>query len=236
MLYSVHAVFGVCFTPCMLYSVYPILGANSWSWHGEIQRDDLTLYHAMMVELWTREREMGDEDEYDVEDYELIWAIRGTTCLIRLGWPCIGVITGRIGTRTCCIRDGTLSRTRNSLKSQFLTVISPVPFHLFLSCPQFYHHLRIRSYVIPLYLSMPQSRVDTEYSIYRLLHTLEYCMHCVLHHPKIDCLLLPASLISQLTMLYSILYICTIPSQPMNRVSAPVTPPSGTTASRLSVS
>ena len=53
-------------------------------------------------------------------------------------------------------------------------------------------------------------------------------MHCVLHHPKIDCLPLPASLISQQTMLYSILYICTITSQPMNRVSAPVAPPSRT--------
>jgi len=34
----------------------------------EIERDDLTLCSAMMVELWTRKREMGDEDENDVED------------------------------------------------------------------------------------------------------------------------------------------------------------------------
>jgi len=39
---QVYAVLGVCCTPCMLYSVYAGLGVNSWSWHGEIERDDLT--------------------------------------------------------------------------------------------------------------------------------------------------------------------------------------------------
>ena len=50
MLYSVYAVLGVCCTRCMLYSVYAALGVNSWSWHGEIARDDLTLCSVMMVE------------------------------------------------------------------------------------------------------------------------------------------------------------------------------------------
>jgi len=45
-----------------------------------------------------------------------------------------------------------------------------------------YHHLRTRSWVIPIYISMQWSWIHTEYSIHR-----------VLHHPKIDCLLLPAS-------------------------------------------
>jgi len=44
---------GGCCTRCMLYSV---------STHDhdreEIERDDLTLCSAMMVELWTRKREM----------------------------------------------------------------------------------------------------------------------------------------------------------------------------------
>jgi len=57
-----------CRTQCMLYSVYAVLGVNSWSCHGEIERDDLTLCPAMMVEMWMRKREMGDEDENDVED------------------------------------------------------------------------------------------------------------------------------------------------------------------------
>jgi len=37
--------------------------------HGmERERDDLTLCSAMMGELWTRKREMGDGNENDVED------------------------------------------------------------------------------------------------------------------------------------------------------------------------
>ena len=46
---------------------------------------------------------------------------------------------------------------------------------------------------------MPWSRVNTEYSINRVQHTpskayTEYCIHNILHHPKIDCLPPPASL------------------------------------------
>jgi len=33
-----------------------------------MERDDLTLCYLMMVELWTRKREMGDEDENNVEN------------------------------------------------------------------------------------------------------------------------------------------------------------------------
>jgi hypothetical protein len=40
----------------------------------------------MMVEFWTRNRPMGDEDEDEdennVEDYKQISEIRGTTCVI----------------------------------------------------------------------------------------------------------------------------------------------------------
>ena len=42
MQYSAYAVLGVWCTRCMLYSVNAVLGVNSWSWHGEIVRDDLT--------------------------------------------------------------------------------------------------------------------------------------------------------------------------------------------------
>jgi len=48
--------------------VYAVLSVNSRSWHREIERDELTLCSAMMVELWMRKREMEDEDENDVED------------------------------------------------------------------------------------------------------------------------------------------------------------------------
>ena len=48
--------------------MYAVLSVNSRSWHREIQRDDLTLSSAMMVELWMTIREMGEEDENDMED------------------------------------------------------------------------------------------------------------------------------------------------------------------------
>ena len=77
--------------------------------------------------------------------YERISEVRGTTCLIGLGIPRIGVSMRRIGTRTCLIGDGELTRTRNSRKSQFLMMISPISSDLSLSCAQLYHHLRTRS-------------------------------------------------------------------------------------------
>jgi hypothetical protein len=57
-----------CCNWCTLYSVYAILGGNTWSWHGERERDDLTMCSVMIVVMWTRKREMGDDDENDGED------------------------------------------------------------------------------------------------------------------------------------------------------------------------
>ena len=61
-------------------------------------------------------------------------------------------------------------------------MISPISSDLSLSCAQLYHHLRTRSNVIPLYLSVPWSSLNTEYSV-----------HQVQHHPMIDSLPRPAS-------------------------------------------
>jgi len=133
MLYSLYAVLSVYCTWCKL-----VLGVNLWSWHGEIVRDDLILCSAMRVELWTRKREMGNDDENDVEDmseYEksglrLAWLVWGT--------PRICGITHLIGTRTCRIGDGKMSCTRNSLMSQFIIKISPISSHISPSRLQLY--------------------------------------------------------------------------------------------------
>jgi len=63
-----HTIIGACCTQCMMYSAFAVLGVNSWSWHGEIQRHDLNLCPAMMIELWMTKREMGDEDVNHVQD------------------------------------------------------------------------------------------------------------------------------------------------------------------------
>ena len=65
MLDSVYAVLAVCCTQCMLNSVYAVLRVNPWSWHGEIERDDLTSYFYVMPQLRTRKKEMwGDGTNY----------------------------------------------------------------------------------------------------------------------------------------------------------------------------
>jgi len=140
----------------------------------------------MMEELWTRKREMVDKYEHDVADYERMWDIMGTTCLIGFRTPHIVVITRGIGTRTWCNGDGKLTRTQNSLKSQFLMMISRIPSHLCHACPQLYHHRSTQSYLIALYLSMPWSRANSEYCIHRVQHTpntayTEHSLHRVQH-------------------------------------------------------
>jgi len=85
------------------------------------------------------------QDNGEVMEHFPFREIRGTTCLIRLRRPRIGVITRQIGTRTCHIRDGKLTRTRNSLNSQFLMIVCPISSDLSPFCPQLYHHLRTRS-------------------------------------------------------------------------------------------
>jgi len=134
MLYSVYAVLGVCNTRCPLMIM---TWRDREEWLNFVFCDDCRVVDE-------KERYGGWRWEW-WGGYERIWVIRGTTCRIGLGWPRIGVITGRIGTRTCYIGDGKLTRTWTYLKSPFLMMISPIPSHLSLSCPQFYHHLRTQS-------------------------------------------------------------------------------------------
>jgi len=210
MLYSVYAVLGVCCTRCVLYSVYvvlgvcyTVLGVNSWSWHGEIERDDLTWFSTMMVELMTRKREM-----------RTMWRIWADMRHQGYNLP---PLVWRTSNRCNYTPDQGWwidSHTKFS-KSQFLMMFCAIASHL--SRPHLSRHLRTSSAVIHLYLSMPWSRVNTEYSIHRIQHTpstayTEYCEHCVLHHLMIDSLPLPTSLSSELTLLYSIPNIPTIRS------------------------
>jgi len=137
----------------MLHSVYAVLGVNWWSWHGEIQRDELNLCFAMMVELRMQKGNGWWRWEHYV-DYKQIWDIRGTTLPIRFRRPNVSVLTCHIRSATCHIRKGKLTCTQNSRKSQFLTIISPISSHLSHSCPQLYYYLSMQTEVIPLYLSI----------------------------------------------------------------------------------
>jgi len=57
--------------------------------------------------------------------YARIWEMRGTTCQIQLGIPDVSVITRPIGTRTCHIGDGKLTRRRHSPSSSFSCWFAP---------------------------------------------------------------------------------------------------------------
>ena len=43
----------------MLHPVYTMFSVYSHSLHGEMERDDFTLYFAVMLELWTSKRDGG---------------------------------------------------------------------------------------------------------------------------------------------------------------------------------
>jgi len=155
MLYLVYAVLGVCCTLCILYSVYAVHSVNIWSWHGKIERDNLAMCSAMMVELWTRKRGGGwIWEQYGASERKR--EIRGKPCLIGFRWPRISIITRWIGTHTCHIRNGKLTSTRNSVKPQFAIMIShllsslcfsfstrPSPKNTKLSYPSLSLHARI---------------------------------------------------------------------------------------------
>jgi len=127
MLYLVYAVLGVCCTWCMLDSVNAALSVNSWSWHGEIERDDLTLCSC-------DDGRVVDEKERDGRwrwecygGYERLWEIRGMSCLIGFRRPRVGVVTRQIGTRICHIGNDQLTRTWNFLSPSFSWWFPPSP-------------------------------------------------------------------------------------------------------------
>jgi len=143
-IFSVYAVLGVCCTQCMLYLEYAALGVNLWSWHAEIEWDDLILCSAMMVELWTRKREMGDKDADDMEDtsgYEksglrLAWLGSEELILLYLD-DTLGLVPAVSG----MVNWLTYEIIWNPSCSWWFP---PYPL-VSLSCPQLYPHLRTPS-------------------------------------------------------------------------------------------
>jgi len=167
----------------MLDSMYAVHSENSWSSHSEIELDDIALCSAMMMELWTRQRDEGCRWEC-YGGYKRIWEICGTTRIIECRTPRIAVITHI--SDVCCIRNCKLASTRNSLKFHFLMMICPISTLLYHSHPKLYHHLRTQSALILQNLSRWWPRVNTQYSIHRLHHTLstaytKYSIHQVQH-------------------------------------------------------
>jgi len=151
MLYLVYSVLSVCCTRCK----HRIMQLSDWE-------DDLTLYSVMVVQFKTRKIEGGWRREQSGA-YEQIWEIRGMTCPSGYTRLHIDILNVQIGCGTFLIGNGQLTRTWNSLLSQYLMIIYHLSTHLYLSRPQLYHHLGTWSQHIPLYLYMPWSWVNNEY-------------------------------------------------------------------------
>jgi len=175
MLYFVYAVLGVCSTWCMLYLVYTALRVRS-NWcmrhsvyaepsiqsrarHGLIERNNLTLCYAILIELWTRKQ--GGEWRWEPDaGYEWMWTVRDRTCPNRFWRLQIGGHTCQMVGHACTIGGhhyqitiGMVTCTWNSVLLQFLSKTLPISSHLPPACSQLYHHLRCWSLVIPLSLS-----------------------------------------------------------------------------------
>jgi len=134
MLYSVYAILGVCSSQCMQYSV---------STHDNgMERDDLPLWSAMMVELWTRKREMRDENENDMEDTSG-YVISGVQ-LAWLGWEDLGLVLlhARSGLVPAILGMVNWLSHEILLSPSCWWWFPPISSHLPLSRPQLYHHLR----------------------------------------------------------------------------------------------
>jgi len=112
----VDAVLGVCCTRCQLMIM-------SWrdreGWLNFVFCDD-----GWVVD--EKERDGGWRWQW-YGGYKRIWEISGTTCLIGLKRPRIGDSLRGMGTRTCCIRDRQLTRTRNTLSPSFTWWFPPSP-------------------------------------------------------------------------------------------------------------
>jgi len=210
MLYSVYAVLGVCCTRCMLYSVYAVLGV-------------CCTQSQLLIMAW-RDREgwlnfvllgdcrVEDEKERDAEIIMRNWDLENFVCE-SIYHPRYGRYESRSGVELHQYEvfptQSGKSYPRFLISARILHIVLIFIPHLALSRPQLYHHRRTQSSVIPLYVSMPWSWVDTEYSIHRVQHTprtaytkysihrvqytpstasTEYSIHWVQHPPKIVCL------------------------------------------------
>jgi len=155
----------------MLYLVYAVLGVNSSSWRGEIERDDLTSCSSEIAVLSTRLREIrGDEGNH----HEKL-GLKRISCVSQFTIPdTAGTSPDPAGNfiDTSSSKPHKASRTPDFAYS----LISSILFSYWSPFPLFLVHTstiiaRIQSQVIPPYLSMPWSRVNTECSIHQVQHS-----------------------------------------------------------------
>jgi len=214
-----QSILGVCSMGCMQYSVYAVLGDDSWSWHGKTESNNLTSCFQVIVELRTRQREMRG---YVGNHHEKLG-------LIRISCPSQVTIPDTAGTSPDLVWNTTNTRSSQhnwpsrtpdlsyplassmSFPSSFPICLFPVLNSTITSNTKMSHrslslHAMIKSEHQVQHI---QGTAYTAYSIHRIQRSTKYNIHSVQHPPKIVCL--P--------------FILMIPSWPLKVTSAFRVPP-----------
>ena len=184
----------VCSTQCMLYLVYAVLSVNSWSWHGEIERDDLTLCFQLMVELTTGKRGMTG---YGGDHHERLGLERilGASELPIPDTAGTSPDPAYIHTGSTSSQPNQASRTPDFsyplISSTLFWSSSPISLFLIYNSTIIAEHNVMSSLSISLChdLELTPSTAYTKYSIHQVQHTLstaytEYSIHWVQHTPS----------------------------------------------------
>jgi len=170
--------------------VEALLGVNSWSWIGENERYGLTLYSAIMVQLWKRNKVREDNDKNNEEDTS-----RYEKSVVSHAWMgCEDLLSVTL-------------HAESGLIPTLLGVVHWFAHYVLLSSSfsrWFPPFLRIALFLVLNSTITWKQKVKSSLSISAYydqeftpsIACTVYSIHPVLHHPKIDCLTLPASLSS----------------------------------------
>jgi len=151
--------------------MYTVLVVNSWSWHGEIERDGLNSCSLVMVELSRRKIEIRGGRGNQHEKLGLMRNLCASQFTISdTAGKCPDLARNNTDTRSSKPNQVsyTIDFTYLLVSSILFSVASPISLFLF------YHSTiiaRTQSQVIPLYLSMQWSWVNTECRTHQVHHT-----------------------------------------------------------------
>jgi len=156
----------------LMSTVYARVGIYLFSWQWNIERDDQTWCSQVMLELRTRNWERGEDGGYHGEKL----GPTRTLCATQFTIPNMTGTTSNLAsyhTDSRCSAAKQANHTPDFLHPLVPSISFPSLFSISLSPPQPYHSYRTHSWVIPLYISLPWSYINTEFSIYWFLDPLK---------------------------------------------------------------
>jgi len=140
----------------MLDYIYTVLSVNLQLWHEVIEIEDITLCTVIIVQFLTRLKDGGWSWGQN-GGYEVIWAVRVTTCLIGLSSHTMGSITCQIGSCTSWMWNCIMLDIYNLHHCQLHIIVSIFSSSLLLCCAQ------------PVMAWVSKWRYEEENVIYRIV-------------------------------------------------------------------